>query len=314
MSFKKIEKEFCLTDDSVNCYGYRLLTEGLQLERFSPAIGFLMHDRSKGVAVRWEDLRLEGDKLYAKPVVNTSLFPGLAEQIEAGFYSAASVGHIVALEINDSPDMKLDGQTDVTVTKWFPRECSIVDIPGNYNALAKLYDEANNIVKDLSAPTLTEIQTEDNHKDMNELKFNAAMLAAINVPNKATALEVETALKDLAGKAAQYDQIKKELNDLKESHITAQVSDLIEKGKKEGKLTNELAAKLQKDYKDNPRGLKDLVDTLPKQTRITGGKNLTDIPEKYKGKTRRELFLSGELENVKKNYPALYEELTQPNK
>ena len=60
--FKKIDKEFCLTDNSVNVYGYRLLTAGLDLAQYKKnPIGFLMHDREGGVLVKWEDLRIEGD-------------------------------------------------------------------------------------------------------------------------------------------------------------------------------------------------------------------------------------------------------------
>ena len=171
MAYKKINKEFCLSDDSVNVYGYRLLTSGLLLERFKPAIGFLMHDRESGIAVRWEDIRTEGGKVFAKPVVNTTKFPNLYQEIEDGFYAAASVGHIVAVELTDDPKYKLEGQTGPTVTKWFPRECSIVDIPGNYNAIAKLYDDKDNVLRDLS----------DNfslkHKDnMDEKVFKVADL------------------------------------------------------------------------------------------------------------------------------------------
>ena len=157
---KKVEKEFCLTDNSVNVYGYRLLTEGLELERFNPPIGYLMHERDKGVAVRWEDFRLDGDKLYAKPVINDRDFPQLAQLIEDGFYNAASVGHIVVLEWSDDEKMKIVGQSDVTVTKWFPRECSIVDIPGNYNAIAQLYDEndsskSSTVISERTSPLTT---------------------------------------------------------------------------------------------------------------------------------------------------------------
>ena len=149
MSFKKIDKEFCITDNSVNSYGFRLLTEGFQRDRFNPPIGYLMHNREGGVAVKWEDFRLEGDKLWARPVVNTLKYPSLADEIEAGFYNAASVGHIIALEWTDDQAMKLAGQTGITVTKWFCRECSIVDIPGNYNALAEVYDKDENSLANL---------------------------------------------------------------------------------------------------------------------------------------------------------------------
>jgi hypothetical protein len=81
---KKIDKEFCISDDSVNVYGYRLLTSGLELSRFNPPIGFLMHERDKGVAVKWEDFRTEVGKVFAKPVINDELFPQLAQQIEEG--------------------------------------------------------------------------------------------------------------------------------------------------------------------------------------------------------------------------------------
>ena len=148
----KVDKEFLLTDETVNCYGYRLLTSGLQLARFEPPIGFFMHNREQGVAVKWEDLVVRDGALYGKPVVDEIRFPDLPQQIMDGFYAAASVGHIVALEWSDEPNMKLEGQTGPTVTKWFPRECSIVDIPGNYNAVAqnKLFDEGGNVLLDLS--------------------------------------------------------------------------------------------------------------------------------------------------------------------
>ena len=94
----KVDKEFLLTDETVNCYGYRLLTSGLLLDRFEPPIGFFMHDREQGVAVKWDDLVVRDGALYGKPVVDETRFPDLAQQIIDGFYAAASVGHIVALE------------------------------------------------------------------------------------------------------------------------------------------------------------------------------------------------------------------------
>lgn len=96
--FKKIDKEFCLTDNSVNVYGYRLLTAGLDLAQYKKnPIGFLMHDREGGVIVKWEDLRIEADKLFGKPVINLSHPKGedIAAQVEAGFINAASMGKIV---------------------------------------------------------------------------------------------------------------------------------------------------------------------------------------------------------------------------
>lgn len=302
MSYKKIDREFCLTDDSVNVYGYRLITSGLQLDRFVPAIGFLMHNRERGVAVRWEDFRTESGKLYAKPVVNDSAFPDLAQQIEDGFYSAASVGHIVVLEMSDDNSIKLEGQTGPTVLKWFPRECSIVDIPGNYNAIAKLYDEADNVLHDLS----DNISQFDN---MNRITIEPAALGLPNLADNATVADVKAAISDLAAKAGQADKLKKELDDLKSATTKARIDAALKKGMSDRKLTKELAGRLRIDYADSAEALEALIASMPKQVSVTATLADVDVPAKYQGKTWRELYISGELADVKKNYPDLYEKL-----
>lgn len=300
MAFKKIDREFCLTDDSVNVYGYRLLTSGLQLDRFTPAIGFLMHDREKGVAVRWEDFRIEEGRLYAKPVVNESKFPGLAQEIEDGFYSAASVGHIVALEYSDEPEYKLEGQTDVTVTKWFPRECSIVDIPGNYNALARLYDENDTLLHDLTDKT-------ERIMEQNGIKVEDLQLP--NLKADATMEQVTAVINDLKAKAERTETAEKQLAELKASMKKDKVNALLEKGKAERRLTQELADKLGRDYADSPETLEELIGAMPVQA--VASEHTEDVPEELKGKTYRDLYLSGELEDVKKNYPDYYRHLKE---
>jgi len=303
MANKKIDKEFCLTDNSVNVYGYRMLTAGCVLERFNPAIGFLMHDRDAGVAVKWEDFRIDGDKLFAKPVVNESRFPKLAEEIEAGFYNGASVGKIVALELSDEKNLMLDGQTGPTVTKWFPREASIVDIPGNYSALAQLYDENNSVLRDLSDTTQI-------NNNMSKLVLTSEQLALLNLKDDSTENTVVIALKDLADKAKRTETAEKELADLKAATTASEVKNILQGGLDAHKLSKELADKLEKDYAGNPAGLKALVDAMTGQTRVTGETaGGAGIPEKYSGKSFKDLYVSGELADVKKNYPDLYEQL-----
>ncbi|MDD4992158.1 MAG: hypothetical protein PHR83_08005 [Paludibacter sp.] len=290
MAQQKINKEYCLTDNSVNVYSYRCLTEGIQLNRYTPAIGFLMHNREKGVAVRWEDFRFDGDKLYAKPVVNTTAFPDLAQQIEDGFYDAASCGKIVALEWSDDKAMKLEGQTGITVTKWFPRDISIVDIPGNYNALAKIYDETDNVLMDLS----------DTNKGVNSIigkkpVFSATLTikSTLNLKDNATSKQITVALTDLRAKAHRVNKAEKALEDLNR----IEVDKILNKGRAEQKLTKDLADKLRKTYANNPKGLEDLISSI----------KVRELPEKYKGKTFSDLYKTGELEDVKTNYPLYYE-------
>lgn len=310
--FKKIDKEFCITDNSVNVYKYRCLTDGLQLDEVKKnPIGYHMHNREKGVVVRWEDFRQDGDKVFAKPVINLSHPEGqsIADQVESGFLNAASVGKIVVLEASNDPKLKLTGQTKPTVTKWFPREISLVDIPGNYNALANLYDKDDNELN------LSDLEIFTN---MSKNAIDAAkLLAALNLSDDAAESEALEAIQNLIDKADKADEYKDlldkkeiEVKDLKAESTKKEVKSILEKGQADKKLTNELSAKLEKDYADNPEGLQDLVDTLPAQVSVNaeiqdGDKELA----KFEGKSWDDLYSSDELETVRTKFPDLYTKL-----
>lgn len=324
--FKKIDKEFCLTDNSVNVYGYRLLTEGLQLDQYKKnPIGFMMHEREGGVLVKWGDFRVDGDKLYGKPVINLSHPKGedIAAQVENGFINAASMGKIICLAATDDAKLKLEGQTGPTVTKWFPREISFVDIPGNHNALANLYD-----VNDNELDLADFVKPKNN--TMSKILLTAAMLTALNLSDKSSEDDANTAFqdlidrankvpgleKDLADTTAKLSVKEKEIADLKKASVKKEVQDLIDKGKSDKKLTNEVATKLAVSYAENPTGLKDLIDAMPVQTIVTN--ELGDkAAEKYNGKSWDDLYSSNELETVRTKFPDLYEKLKNekyPNK
>lgn len=308
--FKKIDKEFVITDDSVNVYKYRCLTSGLQLDEVKKnPIGFKMHNREGGVVVRWEDFRIEGDKVFAKPVINLSHYEGekIASEVESGFLNAASVGKIVVLEASNDESLKLPGQVGPTIKKWFPREISLVDIPGNYNALASLYDVEGDELN------LNDLKNY-NHIKMAKNDINVAkILTALNLNDTAEENEALTTIQDLVDRAGKYDQAmtdlsakEQEVKDLKAETITKQVQDLIAKGKSDKKLTNEVALKLEKNYAENPEDLKDLIDSMPAQVSVLPGEKDNS---KYEGRTWQDLYSSGELETVRQEFPDLYAKL-----
>ena len=303
----------------MNVYKYRLLTEGLDLAQYKKnPIGFLMHDREGGVLVKWEDFRQEGDKLFGKPVINLSHPKGedIASQIENGFINAASCGKIICLAATDDPKLKLEGQTGPTVTKWFPREISFVDIPGNHNALANLYDINDNELNlaDFVKP---------NTKEMSKILLTAAMLTALNLSDKSseddagkafqdlidTAGKVPGLEKDLADKATALTAKEKELQDLKDASVVKEVQDLLDKGKTDKKLTTALATELADSFAGNPTGLKKVIDAMPAQTLVTD--NLGDKTAKadFEGKKWDDLYQSDQLETVRTQFPDLYESL-----
>src|SRR4051812_37015526 len=145
--FKKTDRQYVLSDSSVNEYGFRLLTSGYQLTTFQKnPIGYYMHRREDGIALKWDDLHIEDDTITGVPVINLSNARGeqTCDEAENGFLNAASMGHIVVVEYSTDPELMLPGQTGPTITKWYNKECSLVDIPGNCNALTKLYDAQEN--------------------------------------------------------------------------------------------------------------------------------------------------------------------------
>lgn len=316
--FKKIDKEFCLTDNSVNVYGYRLLTEGLKLDQFKKnPIGFMMHDREGGVLVKWGDFRTDGDKLYGKPTINLSHPKGedIAAQVENGFINAASMGKIVCLAATDDPKLKIKDQTGPTVTEWYPREISFVDIPGNHNALANLYDVNDN---ELDLADFIKLK----NPDMSKVMLTAAMLTAMNLSDNATPEDASKAFQDLVDNAAKVPGLEKdladtketltakekELNDLQDATITKEVENLLDAGVEAGKFTKEASAKLKETYAKNPKGLKDLIDVMPAQTLVTEtdkNKDLSDLAD-VAGKDWDQLYAAGKLEAVKVKMPDLY--------
>jgi hypothetical protein len=301
--FKKIDKEFLLTDSTVNSYGFRLLSEGYQLAEFKKnPIGYHMHDRNAGVLVKWEDLRVDGDAVYGKPVINLSHARSqqTIDEIENGFLNAASVGHIVCLELSNDESMKLPNQKGPTVTRWFNRECSLVDIPGNFNALT-LFDENENAIN--LADFTTQYKPE-----MKQVIFTASMLAAMKLSADTENTVIEQSFNDLVAKAAKADSLETELNDLKATTTKDKVVGILADGLKAGKLTKELSDKLAADYATNPDGLKDLVDAMPAYKSVT-----EQISDKQKKQVEDlsavswdELFRTDKLEDLKANNPELY--------
>lgn len=324
--FKKIDREYCLGDSSVNVYGYRLLTTGFRQDLYAKnPIGFDMHQgRDKGVLVRWEDLRVEGDKIYGKPVINLYHPDGqkTVDEIEAGFKNAASMGKIIVLEASDDPKLKLKDQTGPTVTEWYPREISFVDIPGNHNALANLYDIDDNELNlsDFLKPKNT---------NMSKVILTAAMLSLVDLPESSTEAEFTKKLQDLSDLAGKVPKLEKdladkttaltekeqeltekeqELKDLKANTVAKQVADLIAIGQEAKKLTVEVGKKLAVAYANKPNELKDLIDAMPVQTIVTDLGDDKDAKE-FEGQKWDDLYASGKLETVRTKYPDLYEKL-----
>lgn len=317
-------RTFVLNDESVNAFGFWIKTAGIDLSLFKKNPVMLWNHNhawngSKDEVLptgRWENIRIEDDRLLADAVfdANDDFAKKIAGKVEAGILNMCSMGFQVMEESMDETYVK-QGQTRSTVTKCLLREVSIVDIGANRNAVA-LYDTAGEIIElsdggDCPVPLLKKANFNQKNMKLITLKLGLPESAAENEIIKA----VEKLQEDAKKSIELQDQVaaaKKELHDFKSAIVSAQIKALLEKGMSERKLTKELADNLEKDYAGNLEGLKKLVDAMQPQTLVTAPadpKTPTGLPEKYKGKSFNELYLSGDLEGLKADCPDYYETL-----
>ncbi|MBO5244231.1 MAG: HK97 family phage prohead protease [Muribaculaceae bacterium] len=144
---------FVLSDETVNSYGFVVLTEGIDTTAFERnPVMLYMHNRDGNVIGRWENIRKEGKRLLGDAVFDdsTELAATVKKQVENGFLRCVSIG------IEQIATEELNGVQ--TVTKCRLIEVSIVDIPSNENAV-KLFRRSGGYVfnlKDLDSDTTPE--------------------------------------------------------------------------------------------------------------------------------------------------------------
>lgn len=125
---------FVLNDESVNSYGFIVLTEGIDTSVFERnPVMLYMHNRDGNVIGRWENIRKEEKRLLADAVFDdsTELGAQVKKQVEGGFLRAVSIG------IEGITKDVLNGVETVVKSRLI--EASIVDIPGNSNAVKLMH-------------------------------------------------------------------------------------------------------------------------------------------------------------------------------
>lgn len=314
MAFKKIAKDFVLSDSSVNVYGFKLLTTGVVLDEvLKNPIGYYMHLKdADGILLKWENVRVVGDAIMGQPCINLEHPRGerTVTEVEEGFLNAASVGSIVLLdytmEETEDPEHPM-----VVGTKWYYKECSLVESPGNRNAfgqgkeVAELCDAEGNVINlsDLKAASIKNVFSNQNDSCMKriELPINAALIGLLNLGDEPKAEDVVKGIQDLHdAKTAAV----KDLADFKTTQANDQVKAILEKGLADKKFTVGAKDVLARQYAGKPVELKELVDNMQAYVPITS--NLSDantLPADLKDKTYDELDKANKIERLKNDHP-----------
>jgi hypothetical protein len=230
-------KTFVLSDDSLNSYGFRTLTAGIDIAQFAKnPIMLFMHNRpwrgikdEYSVIGRWENIRKEDGKLLADAVfdLNDPFAKSIADKVDNDFIRMASLG-FSPTEWSEEADVLVPGQTRATVTKSIAKEASIVDLGGNNNALAlcdvpALYDETEKLVE-LSAgknPLIPLINSKTHNMELKDL------LPLLTLADNATMADAVIAVKNqneaLVQLRADNKKISDELQLLKTANATAKI-------------------------------------------------------------------------------------------
>lgn len=318
---KKIDKELPLTNSQINEYGFRLLTSGYQLHEFKRnPIGYYMHIREKGVICRWEDFRIDGDTVYAKPVINLAnpLGEQTVSEIENGFLSHASVGMIVLLEHIVEPHPDDPNKSIITGTKWYNKECSPVDAPGNRSLLPVLLDANDNVINLSDLTSKIQIKM-----DQVQLPITADLMQKIGLADnsKPNAAAITEGINNLATKVvnleAENQKLKiekqaaeKQAADLTKETLGKQVNDLLDQAVNDGKINVKVRARLAAEYENRPADLKDVIEDMDARALITPNlKQGEQVSDEFAGKTWDELYEADKIPDLKSKNPDLFKQL-----
>lgn len=170
---KKSSKRFVITEESLNMYGFRIRTLGIDMSRFNDnPVCTLNHNYEKAIG-QWTDIQIGTTSMSAVPSFDENDPEAMLiyDKIEQGIIKTASVG-VFPLEMQG---------------EWLERcemlEIAIAPVPGNKNASVVLYGADGVQLKSSDAKTLLlSVQKDTNQKEenTNQLKImNKELLAAL---------------------------------------------------------------------------------------------------------------------------------------
>ena len=219
-------KRVRITNSSVNSYGTRVLTNGLDISQYerNPVLLY-MHERGTVIGYM-KDLRLEGDELTGEPVFDeaSELSQRCKKQWDFGSLRMVSIG-IDIIETSESPEHILQGQSRPTITKSKLDEVSVVDIGANDDAIV-LKKDGRRLISDNINEVLTLMKPNNNQQKetkMSNKNEETAPKEGVTVESP----EVAQLKKENAELKAQVESLTQEKETMTLASITKVVDDAI---------------------------------------------------------------------------------------
>lgn len=226
-------KRVRITNESVNSYGFRVLTAGIDLEQFkrNPVLLY-MHERGNVIGyvdnVQVENGEVTGELVFDEA---SELSIRCKKQYEVGSLRMVSVG-LDPKETSDARELLLEGQTRPTVTKSKLVEVSLVDIGANDDAIVMKNDGTTIELEkdgDCLLPLLNNNPIKQTTMDLKKLALQ------LGLPETADEATILAKIADLQKEAGVSVTLKAENDELKLASITT----LVDAAVNEKKITIE---------------------------------------------------------------------------
>lgn len=220
-----MSKRVRLTSDSLNSYGTRVLTAGMNVEQYcrNPVLLY-MHDRGNVIGYV-KDVKVEGNEITGELMFDeaSELSVRCKKQYEFGSLRMVSVG-IDILEMSESPEHLIAGQTRPTITKSKLFEVSLVDVGANDDAIVMKKDGATiELGKDGSC----QIPLLNNNIQTNQQMTQKEIALMLGLAETADDATIKAEVATLKASKAEAEQLRKEKETLTLASITQVVETAI---------------------------------------------------------------------------------------
>lgn len=308
-----------LTNDSLNSYGTRILTSGVDISQYekNPVLLY-MHNRGIVIGIveniEKTDKEITGELKFDEA---TELSRQCKQQYEFGSLRMVSVG-IEMLEQSTDKDVVLQGQRFATITKSRLFEVSLVDIGANPDAIrlkhkGKLLNLADG---DILPSVLKPINMDTENKELEQLSDETIRTAA-GVVETEQAKQIDELTLAYENKTIEVEQLQHRVSELEQQISTFKaVADaaenqmremVVDKAIADGRITPDRKAHFLKLGKALP--LDDFLATIEAcQPRITLASQIEGSSNQPRP-TWDELDRKGELLNLKQNNIAEFKQL-----
>ena len=303
-------KRVRISNESLNSYGTRVLTAGMNVEQYNrnPVLLY-MHERGQVIGYV-KDLKVEGDEVTGELMFDeaTELSQRCKKQWEFGSLKMVSVG-INILELSEDPKHLVQGQTSPTISKSKLFEVSLVDIGANDDAIVLQKDgkriefsalQSGRVKRGKDGGVELPLLHSNNNKNQKPKQMDQEKLALqLGLPKDADEATINAKLAKLQADGAEAETLRQERDTLRAARIETLVNAAISE-KKIGAEKKQQFLDLGK--KIGAEELQQTFDAMSAQvklsnivngggaTAVNGGewKKLSDVPSDELAKLRAE--------------------------